>query len=180
MTRDLDDTVIVPRAAPAARPAEPDEADTIVRASAALPVSSEPAPSVLDGPVQAGGPRSGRRFGIRVGDAEPIPLDVPSIVGRRPRSPRVPAPHAPRLVTVASASRLVSATHLEVRQVGDSVVVTDLHSTNGSVVRMPGARPQSLRQGESAVVGAGAVIDLGDRVMLEIVALHRVTAGSRR
>lgn len=170
VTRDLDDTVIGLRRATADpnATAEPDEADTVVRAAVPVPA--------FDVPVQAGGARSGRRFGIRIGDAAAIPLDVPGIVGRRPRAPRVPAPIAPRLVTVHSAAKQVSGSHAEVRQVGETVVVTDLRSTNGTIVRMPGAAPLALRQGESAVVTPGATIDLGDGAVLEIVSLDRVTA----
>jgi pSer/pThr/pTyr-binding forkhead associated (FHA) protein len=102
---------------------------------------------------------------------EPVPLDVPCLVGRNPSAPRVIQGRSPRLVRVASASKEVSATHLEVLQLGATVVVTDLNSTNGSVVRVPGRAPRMLRQGESVAVTPGTVVDIGDGNLLEILPL---------
>jgi pSer/pThr/pTyr-binding forkhead associated (FHA) protein len=164
--RDLDDTVITPRR-PLAPAAEPDEADTVLSAPGTTFAPSDLEPST---------PRPGRRFGFRVGGAEPIPLDVPGIVGRRPRAPRVPVAQPPRLVTVPSANGEISASHLEVRQVGETVVVTDLRSTNGTIVRMPGSAPLVLRQGGSAVVLPGSTVELGDGVVVELVRLDRLAA----
>jgi pSer/pThr/pTyr-binding forkhead associated (FHA) protein len=71
----------------------------------------------------------------------------------------------------------VSSTHLEVRQVGASVVITDLRSTNGSVVSAPGAAPRKLRQGESVVVSPGTLVDIGDGNIVEILP-RRLAPGS--
>ena len=51
---------------------------------------------------------------------------------------------------------------------GRTIVVTDLKSRNGTVVRQPGLPPRRLRQWESIVVTAGAEIDLGGEVVLRI------------
>jgi pSer/pThr/pTyr-binding forkhead associated (FHA) protein len=67
----------------------------------------------------------------------------------------------------------VSASHLEIRQLGASVVVTDLRSTNGSVVAVPGSAPHTLRQGESMVVTPGTLVDIGDGNVIEILPLQR-------
>ncbi|WP_284300823.1 hypothetical protein [Homoserinibacter gongjuensis] len=55
---------------------------------------------------------------VRVGAADPIELDRPVHIGRRPRPVRVPVPAAPRLVTVASPDGGISSTHLELREQG--------------------------------------------------------------
>lgn len=102
---------------------------------------------------------------------EPFVLDVPCLIGRDPRSPRVSRGQAPRLVAVPSPSKEVSATHLEVMQLGSTVVVTDVDSTNGSVVTVPGRAPRTLRQGESVVVTVGTVVDIGDGNLLEVLPL---------
>jgi hypothetical protein len=115
-------------------------------------------------------------YSFRIGDQEPIPLDVPAYVGRRPTSPRIPGGRFPRLVKVVSPLREVSGTHVEVRQHGASVVVTDLKSTNGTIVLMPGATPLKLRQGESVVVLPGTVVDIGDGNILEILPIRRAPA----
>jgi pSer/pThr/pTyr-binding forkhead associated (FHA) protein len=83
----------------------------------------------------------------------------------------------PRLVKVASPSQEVSSTHIEVRQLGTSVVVTDMRSTNGSVVISPGAPPRKLRQGESVVVSPGSLVDIGDGNIMEILPLERKAPG---
>ncbi|MBM7388826.1 hypothetical protein JOE37_001820 [Clavibacter michiganensis] len=100
---------------------------------------------------------------------ERIPLDAPAIVGRRPRPPRVVRGVAPRLVAVPSPLGEISGTHLGLRQDGAVVVVTDLDSTNGTVVLAPGAERLALRPGESLVVVPGTRIDIGDGVVLEIL-----------
>ncbi|MHB1171955.1 MAG: FHA domain-containing protein, partial [Lacisediminihabitans sp.] len=76
-------------------------------------------------------------------------------------------------VRVPSPLREVSGTHVEVRQEGASVIVTDLRSTNGTVVSIPGAAPLKLRQGESVVVVPGTLVDIGDGNILEILPIPR-------
>jgi hypothetical protein len=49
-------------------------------------------------------------------------------------------------------------------------VVTDLGSTNGTAVLAPGADRLALRPGESLVVVPGTRVDIGDGVVLEILA----------
>ncbi|MDQ0743630.1 hypothetical protein QFZ62_000938 [Clavibacter sp. B3I6] len=102
-------------------------------------------------------------------DPERIPLDVPVIVGRRPRPPRVVRGPAPRLVTVPSPLGEISGTHVALRQESGAIVVTDLDSTNGTVVLAPGVERLALRPGESLVVVPGTRVDIGDGVVLEIL-----------
>jgi hypothetical protein len=51
---------------------------------------------------------------------------------------------------------------------GGTVVVTDLHSRNGTMVQLPGKAPQQLRAGEPTPVTVGTVIDLGDGATLTV------------
>lgn len=108
------------------------------------------------------------RFTVR-GSRMVIALDRPAIVGRAPALPRIITGSPARLVRLPSATNEISSSHLEIRQVGVSVVVTDLRSTNGSVVRMPGQAPRAIRGGESLVVPAGSLIDVGDTMVVEIL-----------
>lgn len=146
-----DDTVAVSRA---------DAASSTSRATG----SRQPVPAHVPHPFQR----------VRVG-VETFPLDVPVIVGRRPSSPRVVHGNTARLAAVPSPRGEVSATHVEIRQEGASVVVTDLRSTNGTRVEIPGRQPVALRQGESIVVLAGTIVDIGDGNHLEILPLTRIT-----
>ncbi|MEO7123745.1 MAG: FHA domain-containing protein [Lacisediminihabitans sp.] len=114
-------------------------------------------------------------YGFRVGDRAPISLDVPVLIGRKPAAPRIPGNVLPRLVRVSSPLSEVSGTHLELRQEGSSVIVTDLRSTNGTIVRMPGFRPVKLRQGESLVVRPGTLVDIGDGNVFEILPPPRLS-----
>lgn len=99
-------------------------------------------------------------------------LDAVAYVGRRPSSPRIVHGQMPRLVRVPSPGHEVSSTHIEVRQLGASVVVTDMRSTNGSVVVEPAGRARKLRQGESVVVSPGTLVDIGDGNVMEILPLE--------
>ena len=99
-------------------------------------------------------------------------LDATARVGRKPTRQRVGDGGRQRLVQVPSPSQQVSATHLEIRQRGASVVVTDLRSTNGTVVNIPGRVPRTLRQGESMVVSPGTLVDIGDGNLIEILPMH--------
>jgi hypothetical protein len=99
-------------------------------------------------------------------------LDAVSYVGRRPSSPRIIYGQMPRLVRVPSPRQEVSSTHLEVRQLGASVVLTDMRSTNGSIVFPPGGNPRKLRQGESVVATQGTLVDIGDGNVIEILPLE--------
>lgn len=139
------------------------EADTIIRQG--RPTKPRPKAAAKERPEPGGHPVS---F-IRIGSHEPIPLDVPAYIGRRPSSPRITGGRMPRLVMVPSPSREVSATHLEIRQEGAVVVVTDLGSTNGTLVTHPLGSPTKLRQGESVVVVGGSIVDIGDGIRVIIV-----------
>jgi hypothetical protein len=99
-------------------------------------------------------------------------LDAVAYVGRRPSSPRIVHGQMPRLVRVPSPGHEVSSTHIEVRQLGASVVVTDMKSTNGSVVVEPAGTARKLRQGESVVVSPGTLVDIGDGNVMEILPLE--------
>lgn len=111
------------------------------------------------------------RFAVRIGPGDSIVLDAPILVGRRPAPPRVESGELPHLVTVPSPEQEVSSTHVRIEQSGDAVVVTDLRSTNGTVVVRPGGASARLRPGESTVVLPGTVVRIGDGNIIEITAV---------
>jgi hypothetical protein len=148
--------------------------DTVVRASGA-PVARPEAPETPPLP-----PALRPHHRIRVGGEEPIELDRPVHIGRRPRAVRVPLPATPRLVTVASPDGGISSTHLELREQGVAVVATDMRTLNGSEVRVPGSPARTLLRGESVVVTPGTRIDLGEGVVVEVLGPARgVPRGER-
>jgi hypothetical protein len=148
VTHDFDETIAAGER-PHVRRTEPDRDDTIIR----------PAPE-----------GSGLHYRVQLeGDAADHNLERPCIFGRNPRPSRILGGVAPTLIAVDSPNREVSAAHLEVRQLGTSVIVTDLRSTNGSLVQAPGNPVQKLRQGESVVVSAGTLVDIGDGNIIRIL-----------
>jgi pSer/pThr/pTyr-binding forkhead associated (FHA) protein len=164
------DTVIgVPRP-PLAEPGLAD-ADTIIRNRAPVGQPREAATPPVAVPSTDQAPA---RYRIRVGNQEPIALDAPVLIGRRPTAPRIPLGTPPRLVRVPSPHSEVSGTHVEVMQRGSSIIVTDLKSTNATIVLVPGSAPLRLRQGESVVVTPGTVVDIGDGNRIEILPTQRL------
>jgi hypothetical protein len=101
---------------------------------------------------------------IRVSTGQVVALDRTVIIGRRPRSTRASGADLPHLIAVESPQQDISRSHLEIRPEGDTVVVIDLHTTNGSTLLRPGADPIRLHPGEQTLVLSGDVVDLGDGV----------------
>ena len=172
MSVDTGDTVI--GRTPHAPGAVIDPSDDTVVPGAAAP---QPSPEPRRTEARTKAPRPPSTVGVysfRIGGLkEPIALDRPARVGRRPSAPRILVGESPRLVRVLSPQREVSSTHLEVRQTGTSVIVTDLRSTNGTLVHVPGSTPRKLLQGESVVVSPGTLVDIGDENILQILPLDR-------
>lgn len=123
-----------------------------------VPTAEPEAPTAVL-PVVSGG--AGR---VRVSTGQIVTLDRTVIVGRRPRSTRASGADLPHLVAVESPQQDISRSHLEIRPEGDTVVVIDLRTTNGSTLLRPGADPLRLHPGEQTLVLSGDVVDLGDGV----------------
>ena len=95
-------------------------------------------------------------------------LDRPLVIGRAPSAERVSDGNVPRLVSMTTPNQDISRTHVQIAVEGGTVVVTDLHSRNGTMVQLPGKAPQQLRAGEPTPVTVGTVIDLGDGATLTV------------
>ncbi|QEE60937.1 FHA domain-containing protein [Salinibacterium sp. dk2585] len=94
-------------------------------------------------------------------------LDQTVIVGRSPSANKVSGGALPRLVTIPG-DKDISRNHVQFAVEGDTVVVTDLHSRNGTQVVLPGRAPQQLRQGEPTTIIVGTLVDLGGGVTLTL------------
>ena len=176
MDEDLEDTVIVvPRGAGLGQ-LPPDLDDTIIVGPGAT--APPPEVAVADEPAVPEEPRGDiHRFSVA---GATYRLDAPAIIGRNPRGPRVPTGESVQLVTVPSVGSEVSSSHVEVRQRGASVIVTDLRSTNGSSVTIPLSQPRTLRQGESIVVSPGSFVDIGDGNIIQILPLTDGSSAGRQ
>ena len=153
-----------PATGSAGRSAGPLVGDTVLTVAAAppqqpgagLPQPTPPAPEQ-------------HRRSFRLASGARVTLDQVYYLGRAPRLPRVVRGPTPILLPVPAPSRTVSATHLEIRQDGASVVVTDLGSTNGTFVTPVNGRTRRLRSGQSLAVVPGTVVDIGDGNLIEIL-----------
>jgi len=109
------------------------------------------------------------RRSFRLASGTRVTLDQVYYLGRNPRLPRIVRGPSPVLLPVPAPTRAVSSTHLEIRQDGASVVVTDLGSTNGTFVTPVNGRTRRLRAGQSLAVVPGTVVDIGDGNLIEIL-----------
>jgi len=105
---------------------------------------------------------------LRASDGTTAAVDRVVLIGRAPSANRSTA-RAPRLMTVHSPGHDISRTHVEVCPEGWQVAVTDLNSTNGTVLHRPGAAGvEVLGPGTAAVIPLGSVLELGDGVSVVV------------
>ncbi len=105
---------------------------------------------------------------LRASNGTSAEVDRPILIGRAPSSDRSSS-RTPRLMTVPSPNHDISRTHLEIAPDEWQVVVTDLNSTNGTILVPPGAGDgQQLAPGERIPVQMGTVLELGDGVSVLI------------
>lgn len=153
---------------PVADPASPDQ-DGLTQAGTPVPGLDRPvipgqehAPPVVSQPVAT----------LVFSTGEVLDVDRAVLVGRAPEARRFASHDQPQLVTVASPNQEISSTHLEIRPGAGAdhgmAIVTDLGSTNGTVLAQPGLPPEELQPGIAVSLIPGAVLDLGDGVTIQV------------
>ena len=156
-------------ATPAPAPAPGDDKTVVVeeiqrlrakRSSGLKPPVGVPLPAPAETP-----PPPGPALSLELPDGSRERLDAVVILGR---APAVPADGRPGRVVRLTGDGDISRTHARVAVEGDTVVVTDLGSRNGTIVRIPGRAPQKLRGNEPTPVLVGTVIDFGGGVELRV------------
>lgn len=107
-----------------------------------------------------------------ISNGEIVQVDRAIVIGRAPEARRFNDTEQPALVTVPSPHQEISSTHIEIRPGSGadhgSAVVTDLGSTNGTVLVQPGLGPEDLAAGVPVQLIPGALIDLGDGVTIQV------------
>ena len=107
-----------------------------------------------------------------ISSGQTVDVDRVTVIGRAPESRQQADEDAAQLVTVPSAHYEISSTHIEVRPGTGAdhgtAVITDLGSTNGTVVVQPGTGPQDLAPGEAVQLLPGALIDIGDGITIQV------------
>jgi hypothetical protein len=109
---------------------------------------------------------------LRLSFGDVITLDRGVVMGRNPRgdfadpdgSGGPGSEERPHVVKLPSADGDISRTHLRVTLDGWHVLVTDLNSTNGTLVTLPGRDPQQLRPGEPTPIQPGTVVTLAEAI----------------
>jgi hypothetical protein len=109
---------------------------------------------------------------LQISNGDVVDVDRAIVIGRAPEARRFNDTEQPQLITVPSPHLEISSTHVEVRPGAGadhgSAVVTDLGSTNGTVLVQPGLGPEDLAPGVPVQLIPGAIIDLGDGVTIKV------------
>lgn len=109
---------------------------------------------------------------LMISNGECVEVDRVVLIGRAPEARRFTSTDQPRLVKVPSPLHEISSTHLEVRPGSGadhgSAVVTDMGSTNGTVIEQPGLGAENLKPGIAVQLIPGATINLGDGVTIQV------------
>ena len=136
------------------------DASEFTHAQPGIP-GQEPAPAVTTSVAR-----------LVISNGETVDVDRVVLVGRAPEAPRFTSSDEPLLVSVPSPLHEISATHVEIRPGSGadhgSAVVTDMGSTNGTVVVQPGLGPEGLRPGIPVQLIPGATINLGDGITISV------------
>jgi pSer/pThr/pTyr-binding forkhead associated (FHA) protein len=84
-------------------------------------------------------------------------------MGRSPSTDFV-GEERPHVVKLPGGDGEISRTHLRVSLDGWHVLVTDLRSTNGTLVGLPGREPERLRPNEPLPIQPGTLVTLADGI----------------
>ncbi len=93
-----------------------------------------------------------------------VPLDRDVVLGRAPSAGDVDRAARPHLVQLASPGNDISRNHVRIGLEGWHVLVTDLGSTNGTVVTLPGQQPVRLRAHDAFTIVPGTIVNIADEV----------------
>lgn len=144
--------------------------DGLTRAGVDADEFARPQPGIPGQPMAPSVTRSVAKLVISSG--ETIDVDRVVLVGRAPEARRFTSTEQPRLITVPSPLHEISSTHIEIRPGSGadhgSAVVTDMGSTNGTVLEQPGLGPEDLKPGIAVQLIPGAIINLGDGVTIQV------------
>lgn len=100
---------------------------------------------------------------LRFSNGAKVALDRPVLIGRNPKVEGGLAGEIPQLVRLDVGPGL-SRTHASVRLEGWQVLLEDLNSANGTIVRLPGREPRRLHPSEPVLLEIGSDVDLGGEI----------------
>lgn len=96
-----------------------------------------------------------------------VSLDLTSVilVGR---APDTRGDTTVQVLKVPSPNTDISRSHLRIQARDWHIEVTDMNSTNGSTLAVPGEPPVRMQPGQPVTVPLGTIVDLGDGVQIRI------------
>jgi FHA domain len=103
---------------------------------------------------------------LRLSTGDVLTLDRDMVLGRNPPADLagINGEDRPQVVRLPSEDGVISRTHLRVTLTGWHVLVTDLNSTNGTKVTMPGRDPEPLPPGVPVPIRPGTVVALAEGI----------------
>jgi hypothetical protein len=102
---------------------------------------------------------------LRLSTGDVVTLDRSVLLGRAPKlGDGLAANDRPHVVKVPSPERDVSRNHVEVILEGWHVLISDLGTTNGTTVTLPGESPVRLRANDQQVLEPGSYVSMADEV----------------
>jgi hypothetical protein len=119
-----------------------------------VPIAEQP-PITLPRPVL------GR---LQLSSGGEVTLDRGVLMGRGPSDGRQVGGERPHLVKLPSPDNGISRDHLEVLIDGWHVLVTDLNSTNGTLITQPGRSPRRLSPDQPTMIEPGTIVTLADDI----------------
>lgn len=151
---------------------------------AAVPASPpDPLPDLPPDPLPTGTSTVRGTPTLVVSDGRELAVDGVVVVGRSPGPRDRHAGAVPTLLRVESPQQEISGTHLEVRPGtgpdAGAAVVTDLGSTNGTVLEHPDRGPEALVPGVGVALTPGTVVHVGDGVTLRVTTGGDAVDGER-
>ncbi|GAA4178187.1 hypothetical protein GCM10022287_28140 [Gryllotalpicola koreensis] len=161
---------VAPAAAPATDVEDAGDHDGLTMMSGDIAELRKRAASAAQGGVPVGrrAADADPEFRIEFPDGRTELLDRPIIVGRSPSANKVSGSELPRLIKVGDSDPDISRNHVRFTVEGGTVVITDLHSRNGTLMSLPGRPPLKLREGEPTSALVGTVVDLGGGIRITV------------
>jgi len=104
---------------------------------------------------------------LKLSTGDIVTLDRGVLLGRSPSAEFDGKGERPHVVRLPSPGQDISRTHAEIRIDGWHVLITDLDSTNGTMITVPGEEPRRLRPNDPTMIPPGTLVSLADEVSFE-------------
>ena len=129
------------------------------------PASMEPATSGLPSDLASGLPVSqlpvAHAYVLTFSTGARVQVEGLGFLGRKPIAPAGSTGDA--LIEINDSTKTVSKTHLQVEPRAEGLLVTDLSSTNGTVLSIPGVAVERLTPHQPGLARRGATVGIGEQ-----------------